>query len=182
MASDEREVCWSFDGHNSVFDSSGNTVLSSVTCHSSENNACRSFGGYDDISRHTILRPFQTRHSFKNNMSLSGSTELNDENTVSDSLNLNLNLSQVIISDSSDFHKNVALELSQEYYSDYHSSEAYLPNLSLYSPAYAFSSSFGPIFNQQDNYHSQLQIEYSNLVELSDSSSQSESDDDNITS
>ncbi|RIB16137.1 hypothetical protein C2G38_2038830 [Gigaspora rosea] len=67
MASDEREVCQSFDG-------SGNTVLSS-----------------------------QTHHSFENNMSLTESAELNElnsealyETTVSDSLNLNLNPSQEV--------------------------------------------------------------------------------------
>ncbi|CAG8762286.1 12132_t:CDS:2, partial [Gigaspora rosea] len=141
MASDKREVCRSFDG-------SGNTVLSSQTHYSSENNARRSFGGYDDISRQ------------KEKLKLAMWPLQEDlENTSIDVYNL-----------------------LQEYYSDYHSSEAYLPNLSLHSPAYAFSSSPRPIFNQQDNYHSKLQIEYSNLVELSDSSSQSESDDDNITS
>ncbi|RIB10875.1 hypothetical protein C2G38_2204969 [Gigaspora rosea] len=111
MASDERE---SFDG-------SGNTVLSSQTCHSSENKARRSFGSYDDISRQ------------KEKLKLAMWPLQEDlENTSIDVYNL-----------------------LQEYYSDYHSSEAYLPNLSLHSPAYAFSSN---------------------------SSSQSESDDDIITS
>ncbi|KAF0515989.1 hypothetical protein F8M41_017232 [Gigaspora margarita] len=121
MASDEREVCKSFGGRYSTFSSSRNTALRSSQVH-------RSFDGYYDISRHNILRPSQTCHSFENIMSLTGSAESNEldsealyENTVSGSLNLNLNLSQ-------------------------------------------------------------LQIEYSNLVELSDSSNQSESDDDNITS
>ncbi|CAG8468646.1 16550_t:CDS:2 [Gigaspora rosea] len=141
MASDEREVCQSFDG-------SGNTVLSSQTRHSSENN---------------------THHSFENNMSLTESAELNElnsealyETTVSDSLNLNLNPSQLEGEIKISYMASSRCT-SQEYYSDYHSSEAYLPNLSLHSPAYAFSSSSGPIFNQQDNYYSKLQIEYSNL-------------------
>ncbi|CAG8790050.1 4414_t:CDS:2, partial [Gigaspora rosea] len=124
------------------------------THHFSENNARRSFGGYDDISRQLS----QVR-SLKEKLKLAMWPLKDLENTSIDVYNL-----------------------LQEYYSDYHSSEAYLPNLSLHSPAYAFSSSPRPIFNQQDNYHSKLQIEYSNLVELSDSSSQSESDDDNITS
>ncbi|CAG8596354.1 28174_t:CDS:2 [Dentiscutata erythropus] len=77
--------------------------------------------------------------------------------------------------DSFDFHGNIALEPSQhleEEYSDYHS---------LHSPEYTFShgqdslqtiSSSEPTFNQQEDYYSQLQIEYLNSLELSDSSSQ----------
>ncbi|KAF0468859.1 hypothetical protein F8M41_025742 [Gigaspora margarita] len=80
-------VCQSFGGHYSVFGSSGNTALRS-------SQARRSFGD---------------PHSFENNMSLTGSAESNEldseagmsaealyKNTGSDSLNLNLNPSQVI--------------------------------------------------------------------------------------
>ncbi|CAG8782164.1 2541_t:CDS:2, partial [Gigaspora rosea] len=69
------------------------------------------------------------------------------------SKNTILRLSQIIISDSSNFYENVTLELSQEYYSDFYSSKAYLPNLSLYSPKHAFSSNSSSCDN--DNITSQ---------------------------